>query len=70
MALQTSLYWNSIELLVPEVPYHHVFTANYLIFHNSGLSIVLPMNTDFHWISQRLLLCIIDHDNECKSYPD
>lgn len=65
---KTGLYWNNLELTVLSVLKYHSFDPNYSISHKAGLSLVLPVNIDFNWLSQKLLLCIVDNHQKYKCY--
>lgn len=58
-------YWSSCfgSSLVP-------FILSWLHHYSWAASSILPWNAGFQWHSQRLLLCFLDSDHECKSYLD
>ena len=58
-----------IELLVSAISSYYLFDSVYVITHESASSILPPVNTGFHLLSEGWLLCSLDDDSRCTSYP-
>lgn len=46
-----------MNFFIPVVLQYHLFNANYIIYHNAVLTVMLTMNTDFHWLKIITLHC-------------
>ena len=64
------LYWNSVNLPASPFPWYQLFNAAYIFIYDSISFVILPVNTGFQWLSQRLLLSLLDADHRWKSYPE